>query len=215
MPPFVFSLHALDRVYERLSLTYLEIQELFDQNKVVPIGEEDRGKIVHYLFYSIPDQGCFVLVCNKKDNLVITVKPDHTRFAVSDHARAMAESLAKDEPLRALVTEAPSRQDAPVARRPKKSATYPVAIRAVVRMRGAVREQRRRLTSWLPSREPDRLALSSNPDFIRHVRQAWHDKFHEHLARREYAELVGVIVNGGGGSEIYVDMSYLDLNPQP
>ncbi|MES3004519.1 MAG: hypothetical protein V4690_00230 [Patescibacteria group bacterium] len=68
------SRHALERVNGRLTLYPVEVLRILNAGKYILLGEENK-RIIHKLFYSKPDDDCFVAVCAKSDGTVITVLP--------------------------------------------------------------------------------------------------------------------------------------------
>ena len=93
--------HMVERVEieGRCGLTADEICNLLDRNLDVPIGE-GREKVIHRLFYSQPDDECFVAF-QSEDGAVISVWPArwHNRrsqstWAISDQAEELARRVA-------------------------------------------------------------------------------------------------------------------------
>lgn len=104
MPPTSYSRHAWSRVLERLALTPAEVAALLDHELAVTVGV--RGRRAHRLFYSPPDQQCFVAIQDQHVGLVVTVLPlDYHResaWAVSRDAQDQAERLLQRRPGSAL-----------------------------------------------------------------------------------------------------------------
>ena len=83
--------HALVRIQERCSLTALQIKQIVDKNQYWPIGIKDGHH--HKLFYSIPDDECFILVNDQKTNTLITILPlnYHHAWHIDDSALTLAK----------------------------------------------------------------------------------------------------------------------------
>ena len=71
----ILTLHAFDRVAERLHLTDDEVREIIDQEKTILLGFETLTRKIHLLFYSVADAECFVAVQDERTKEVITVLP--------------------------------------------------------------------------------------------------------------------------------------------
>lgn len=94
-----FSRHAFDRVEERLTIPKAEVAAILDSGEAVPIGSETGSSRLHRLFYSIPDDTCFVAVQDERSGTVVTVLPvdyhERCSWAVTPPARREARSLAQ------------------------------------------------------------------------------------------------------------------------
>ena len=92
-----YTRHAWSRVHERLSLTAAEVAEILDAGLTVDIGREDGTDRVHRLFFSVPDQVCFVAVQDVANGVVITVLPidfhENIAWRVAEHAQDQAKRL--------------------------------------------------------------------------------------------------------------------------
>jgi len=90
-----FTEHAFDRVKERLHLSHKEAAKIINNDQAIPIGFENRTNRKHLLFYSIPDECCFVIVFDVKTREVITILPTnwHNRWVVSPEAEVDAKKL--------------------------------------------------------------------------------------------------------------------------
>ena len=71
----VFTLHALDRVADRLHMSVAEVEEILNQEKTVLLGYEPGTRKMHLLFYSTTDQEYFVAVQDEKTREVVTILP--------------------------------------------------------------------------------------------------------------------------------------------
>lgn len=70
-----FSLHAYERVVERLTLESSEVADLLDRDLAVKIGEEKGTRRIHRLFYSHEDRQCFIAIQDEKYRTVVTILP--------------------------------------------------------------------------------------------------------------------------------------------
>jgi hypothetical protein len=95
-----FTRHAWARVLDRLSLSPADVAALLDYDLAVPVGT--RGRAVHRLFYSPPDQQCFVAVQDQEDAAVLTVLPldyhEKCAWPVSESAQKDAEERLRTRP---------------------------------------------------------------------------------------------------------------------
>ena len=100
MPPTSFTRHAWKRVVGRLSLTPAEVAVILDHDLAIPIGEE--GGRVHKVFYSSPDEMCFVAVQDACVGAVVTVLPPdyHNAWAVSQQVDEEARKVLLEGPLK-------------------------------------------------------------------------------------------------------------------
>lgn len=93
----LFSFHALERVRGRLALSHNDLVDLLDAGLFVNIGQETGNNRVHKLFYSQPDEMCFVAIHDVSTNTLITVLPldYHANIAwvVSLDAQIQAKDL--------------------------------------------------------------------------------------------------------------------------
>lgn len=93
-----FSKHGWHRVRDRLSLGPRAVADLLDWDLAVDIGVEPGANIVHRLFFSAPDNMCFVAIQNRVAWVVITVLPvdfyESRGWCVSLDARKAARRLA-------------------------------------------------------------------------------------------------------------------------
>ncbi len=82
----------------RLSLTPAEVAAILDYRLSVPLGE--RSGCIHKLFFSIPDDQCFVAVQDEVVGAVVTVLPleYHSAWPVSQDARSQARALMLEGP---------------------------------------------------------------------------------------------------------------------
>lgn len=90
------SLHALDRVKERLHLSMEEILFRLDHDLFVPLGHEPKNHRHHRLFYSPIDDLCFVAVQDVRNGEVITIMPPDFRcgsWYIPPKAHKMAKEL--------------------------------------------------------------------------------------------------------------------------
>lgn len=93
-PPAKITMHAEDKIRGRISLTKESVQQILDSNKAVPIGKEGKNKI-HRLFYSEPDDLCFVAIQNENSGKVITIcYPSDSRVLNGHNPKVFKE--AKD-----------------------------------------------------------------------------------------------------------------------
>ena len=70
-----FSRHALKRIKQRTGVNYFSIADMLGGGIAVDIGQESVFDRRHWLFYSEPDDSCFVAVQDSMSGLVITVLP--------------------------------------------------------------------------------------------------------------------------------------------
>ena len=70
-----FSRHALKRIKQRTGVNYFSIADILDGRMAVDIGQEPVFGRRHWLFYSEPDDCCFVAIQDSMSGLVITVLP--------------------------------------------------------------------------------------------------------------------------------------------
>ena len=98
MPPTSFTRHAWVRVRNRLSLTPSEVAAILDYDLASPVGEES-GR-THKLFFSSPDDMCFVAVQDEMAGAVVTVLPldYHSSWTVSQQAQDQARKLLVEGP---------------------------------------------------------------------------------------------------------------------
>lgn len=68
-----FSRHALKRIKQRTGVNYFSIADILDGRMAVDIGQEPVFGRRHWLFYSEPDDCCFVAIQDSMSGLVITV----------------------------------------------------------------------------------------------------------------------------------------------
>ncbi len=89
--------HAWSRVLDRLSLTPAELSRILDRDLAVDIGYEEGTRRIHRLFYSVPDQTCFVAIQDEKNGAVITVLPldfhENIAWRVAEAAQEEARRL--------------------------------------------------------------------------------------------------------------------------
>jgi len=92
-----FTRHAWQRVLGRLSLTPLEVAQVLDWDLCVDVGVETGKHRVHRLFYSAPDDICFVAVQDQRNGAVITILPldyhETLAWPVSDMAQMQAQTF--------------------------------------------------------------------------------------------------------------------------
>ena len=110
MPPTSFTRHAWMRIRNRLSLTPIEVAAILDYDLSIPLGEQSGH--THKLFFSPPDDMCFVAVQDEMVGAVVTVLPldYHSRWTVSQQAQDQARKL--------LVEGSSSWRSSPVAGEP-------------------------------------------------------------------------------------------------
>jgi len=70
-----FTWHARERADQRLSIPDDELAEMLDWGLTVTIKEEQGSTRAHRLFYSHPDQQCFVAVQDTRTKTVVTILP--------------------------------------------------------------------------------------------------------------------------------------------
>lgn len=70
-----FSKHALKRITQRTGVNYFSIADMLDFGGAVDIGKEPVFDRRHWLFYSEPDECCFVAIQDPMTGLIITVLP--------------------------------------------------------------------------------------------------------------------------------------------
>jgi hypothetical protein len=102
-----FSQHANKRVLQRTRLSTQYLARVLDHRLVVNTGTEPGLPREHLLFYSTPDECCFVAVRDTMTGKVVTVLPleyhQNLAWAVSPAQVKMAKDLAS-----AIVPEVPS-----------------------------------------------------------------------------------------------------------
>ena len=88
--------HALDKIFERSSLTPGIITGIIANGLTIPIGHETGSNRRHLLFYSMYDEKCFVAVYDQKMSLVITLLPVnyHNRWRIDPETEIKAKELA-------------------------------------------------------------------------------------------------------------------------
>lgn len=100
MPQSSYSRHAWSRVLERLSLAPAEVAALLDYDLAVSVGV--RGRRVHRLFFSPPDQQCFVAIQDRDVGVIVTILPlDYhasSAWTISRDAQDHAEHLIRNRP---------------------------------------------------------------------------------------------------------------------
>lgn len=93
----VFSVHAEERVHGRLSLSTTEVANILKKGHYVKIGVEPSTRRSHLLFYSEPDEQCFVLIQDEKMGTIVTVLPidyhHNISWAISLDAQNEAKKL--------------------------------------------------------------------------------------------------------------------------
>jgi len=96
-----YTRHAWTRVLGRLSLSPAEVADLLDWNLCVDIGVEGGSRRVHRLFFSVPDNMCFVAVQDEGYGAVITVLPidfhENIAWQVGLSAQEAARALAEGQ----------------------------------------------------------------------------------------------------------------------
>jgi hypothetical protein len=70
-----FTIHALDRVAERMHLSRIELAAILDHGRAVTLGVDEYSNRLHRLFFSRVDEQFFVAVQDTKTGDVITVLP--------------------------------------------------------------------------------------------------------------------------------------------
>jgi hypothetical protein len=70
-----FTWHARERADQRLSIPDDELADMLDWGLTVTIKEEQGSARAHRLFYSHPDQQCFVAVQDTRTKTVVTILP--------------------------------------------------------------------------------------------------------------------------------------------
>ena len=108
MSPITFTWHACVRAQERLSLTQAEIGKILEDRHCLNIGEEQKTTTLeHLLFYSEPDDTCFVAINDKAVNEIITILPidyhENVAWKISTEAQKMAKKLIVQEPAKSVV----------------------------------------------------------------------------------------------------------------
>lgn len=100
-----FTRHAGIRVYQRLSMSHVEVGELLNNDRAVNVGV-DRARRAHRLFFSARDRRWFVAVQSEQNGAVVTVWPlrfhERLGWRIAPHALHMARALATGEELRPL-----------------------------------------------------------------------------------------------------------------
>ncbi|MBI3075320.1 MAG: hypothetical protein HYY92_03905 [Parcubacteria group bacterium] len=96
----ILTFHAYERISERLHLRNDEIRMLLDADppRTVDIGLEQGTNRIHRLFFSEPDNYCFIAVQDTRTGEVVTVLPMDNRtsgsFVISLEAAEQAKNLA-------------------------------------------------------------------------------------------------------------------------
>jgi hypothetical protein len=85
-------------VLGRLSLSPADLADLLDWNLAVDIGVESGSRRVHRLFFSAPEEMCFVAIQDQANGAVVTVLPidfhENISWQVSLAAQDSARNLA-------------------------------------------------------------------------------------------------------------------------
>lgn len=189
-----FTVHALDRVKERLHLSTDEVQILLDEGLYVPLGYEDRSTRQHRLFYSRPDGRCFVAVQDTSNGVVVTVLPADYRdcsWKISPDACALAMRKLMDPSTTGHTPDhllkshtqplpTPTLERTPRLRLPKTADSY-VRLEFRARIRRGDREVI--IGFWKDSFHlPDEAALDrlvSDPKILAHARSLLHKRLHD------------------------------------
>jgi len=89
-----FTRHAFIRVHERLGLPVQDVATILQTKRTLPLGHEVGTTRGHELFFSAPDNQCFVAVVDENDGTVITILPldyhETLGWKVSEDAQLMA-----------------------------------------------------------------------------------------------------------------------------
>jgi len=92
-----FTYHAFSRVKDRLSLSLFELANILNYDLAVDIGAESGTNRVHRLFYSCPDNACFVAIQDSKNGVVVTVLPidyhENISWSISQDSQIQAKNL--------------------------------------------------------------------------------------------------------------------------
>ena len=93
------SKHVKDRLQERTSLTIKELNEIYHDERIVPIGIEGKSKY-HEILYSVYDKDFYVCVRDVNNSELITLLTLHQHrtcaWVVADDAKRMCKDLYKD-----------------------------------------------------------------------------------------------------------------------
>lgn len=91
------SVHASERIHERLSLNVDQVVEILDDEKAVEIGRTANTHKIHWLFYSVEDNECFIAIRDGISKTLVTVLPlDFSKKMVNDTMKIKARSLIDD-----------------------------------------------------------------------------------------------------------------------
>ena len=93
------SKHVKDRLQERTSLTIKELNEIYHDERIVPIGIEGKSKY-HEILYSVFDKDFYVCVRDVNNSELITLLTLYQHrtcaWVVADDAKRMCKDLYKD-----------------------------------------------------------------------------------------------------------------------
>jgi hypothetical protein len=100
MKKAILTLHAHEKIEERLLMSADTLCELLDADIVVPTGIETRSNRHHKVFYSPLNKMCFVAVQDSKTGHIITVLPidyhQNTAWVIAPDAQIMAKDVMQD-----------------------------------------------------------------------------------------------------------------------
>jgi len=95
MKKAILTLHAHEKIEERLLMSAETLCELLDADIVVPTGIETSSNRQHKVFYSPLNKMCFVAVQDGKTGHIITVLPidyhQNTAWVIASDAQIMAK----------------------------------------------------------------------------------------------------------------------------
>ena len=73
-----FTSHGFRRVNDHTALTHSEVSDILSSGKAILLGGEEKNPDrLHWVFYSIPDADCFVVVRDRRNAEIITLLPIH------------------------------------------------------------------------------------------------------------------------------------------
>lgn len=100
MQPAKLTNHAAQRLNQRCTLSVKQFKHIMDKSATVQLSQQRGGRLVHRLFYSIPDEAWFVAVQDDNTGEVLTTLPlayfENFHGHVSAVDRRKARTLSRE-----------------------------------------------------------------------------------------------------------------------
>ena len=96
--------HAIERLEERTGMTKENFEQIYHEEKILPIGEEESSSRIHELFYSHFVDQCYISIRDQKNSEIITILPvdyhNNCAWMVDHNTQAMMKMMSsKNTPI--------------------------------------------------------------------------------------------------------------------